>query len=43
MKYDKKLHEALVVIAEHKIDCLSYEGQELWNKLAQIKEVSEND
>ena len=36
------LHEALIIVAEYNTDPLSYEGQMLFNKLAQIETDRQN-
>ena len=41
MRYNEKLHEAFIVIAENDINLLSYEGQTLWNKFAKMVENKE--
>jgi len=40
-KYNKKLHEALIVVATSDVDLLSYKGQTTWNKLAKLAEEKE--
>lgn len=34
----KRLHEALITVAEEDVDLLSYKGQMLWNALAREEE-----
>jgi hypothetical protein len=32
-----RLHEALIAVANHNVNFLSYEGQVIWNELAKQK------